>query len=40
MLPSCSVEKGKNSTLESITVLVSKGQRDRLAWMKFLSLPL
>ena len=38
MLPSYSVEKGKNSTLESIAVLDSKGQRARLAWMEFLSL--
>ena len=38
MLPSYSVERGKNSTLESITVLVSKSQRARLAWMQFLFL--
>ena len=36
MLPSYSVEKGNNSTLESIAMSVSK--RARLVWMKFLSL--
>lgn len=35
MLPSYSMEKGNNSTLESIAMSVSK--RARLVWMKFLS---